>query len=187
MKAILGLVLAFLAGPALAGSVQLNWTFPMLNTDGSAVPATGAGAITSTLVEWGTCNGTAFGTKQGGATVAAPALTYTVTNLGPGTYCLRAAVVNSYGVQSDWTAAVTATIAPPKPLPPALTIGTIAYELRGYANGTFRMVSVGSVPLKAPCGQRLSGDYHLFDGATVTKPTTGGAITAKCATPQLSG
>lgn len=174
-------LLGLIVHRADAANADLTWTYPASNTDETPVPATGPGSIASTLVEWGTCSGTAFGVKAGGATVPAPAKAYTVTGLGVGTHCFRAAVVNSYGVQSDWTGAVQKVIAAPKPNPPTLvTVSIVAYELRQYANGTLRFVQVGTVPLRAPCGTFLAGDYAAFSGATITKPTTGGVIAAKC-------
>lgn len=53
--------------PALAADITTTWTYPTQNTDGSAIPASGAGSIASSRVEWGTCAGAAFGTKLGEA------------------------------------------------------------------------------------------------------------------------
>lgn len=167
-------------GSARAADLAVSWTYPATNTDGSAIPASGAGSISGFVLEWGTCSGNAFGTKIGGAAPTSPATSYTVTGLQPGTYCVRIAAVNSYAVVSAFSNVATKTITAPTPNPPVLTIATTAYELRSYSNGTFRMVNVGSVPLNAACGVKLAANYHAFPAANVTKPTTGGILAAKC-------
>jgi hypothetical protein len=142
-----------------AADAELTWTYPATNVDGTAIPATGAGSVASTLIEWGTCSGAAFGTKAGGATVPAPAKTYTVTGLAVGTHCFRAAVTNSYGTQSDWTGAVQKVIAPPKPNPPVIvTVNLVAYEVRWHqGRGTVLGAPVGTVALGTACGsQRIT-------------------------------
>ena len=142
---------------AQAADAELTWTYPTANTDGSAIPASGAGSIASTVLEWGSCSGTAFGTKAGGTTAAAPTKAYTVTGLAVGTHCFRAAVVNSYGVQSDWTAAVQKVVAPPKPNPPTfVTVNIVAYDLRwNQGRGTVLNAAVGTVPLGTACGDSV--------------------------------
>lgn len=166
---------------ARAADLSVSWTYPTTNTDGSAIPASGAGSISGFVLEWGTCSGTAFGTKLGGAAPTSPATSYTVTGLAPGTYCVRIAAVNSYAVVSAFSNVANKTITAPTPNPPVLTIATIAYELRGYSNGTYRFVQVGTVEKGAPCpGMKLSGDFHAYEGATITKPTSGGIIATKC-------
>ena len=140
-----------------AADAELTWTYPATNVDGTAIPATGAGSVASTLIEWGTCSGTAFGTKAGGATVPAPAKTYTVTGLAVGTHCFRAAVTNSYGTQSDWTGAVQKVIAPPKPNPPVIvTVNLVAYEVRWHpGRGTVLGAPIGTVARGVTCGDSV--------------------------------
>ena len=145
-----------LAQVAQAANADLTWTYPTTNVDGSAIPATGAGSVASTKIEWGTCEGTAFAVKAGEATVPAPAKAYSVAGLGVGTHCFRAAVVNSFGVQSDWTAAVQKVIAAPKPNPPVFTtVNIVAYDVRWQAGGGTKLArAVGTVPLGTACGDR---------------------------------
>lgn len=101
-----------------AFAATVNWTAPTANTDGSAIPATGPGSIASYRIEYGTCNGTAFGTKAGEIVVNAPALTGNTPPTAPGTWCYRMYAVNTFGVESDPTNVVSKVIAPPKPNPP---------------------------------------------------------------------
>lgn len=165
---------------ARSADLPVTWTYPATNTDGSAIPASGPGSISGFVLEWGTCSGTSFGTKIGGAAPTAPATSFTVTGLQPGTYCVRIAAVNTYAIVSAFSNVATKTITAPTPNPPVLTIATIAYELRGYSNGTFRMVNVGSVPLNSACGAKLAQNFYAYPSANITKPTTGGIIAAKC-------
>lgn len=165
MRKLLAL-LVFAALPALAADVTTTWTYPTLNTDGSAIPASGAGSIASSKIEWGTCAGTAFGTKIGEAVVPAPTKTHTVTGLAPSTYCLRASVTNTYGVASDFTGAVSVVVNPPKPQPPVITTATVARVWTPYGPGTV----VGSVPLGTACGE-LKLDGRKADWYTVPRET----------------
>ena len=174
------LVGCLILNAARAADMSVSWTYPTTNTDGTAIPATGAGSISGFVLEWGTCSGTAFGSKLGGAAPAAPATSYTITGLAPGTYCVRLAAVNTYAIVSAFSSVATKTIAAPTPNPPVLTIATIAYELREYSGGTLRFVQVGTVPKGAQCADKLAGNYYAFAGATITKPTTGGIVAAKC-------
>lgn len=170
-----------LSGAAHAGDLAVRWTPPTTNTDGSSIPASGAGSLTGTRLEWGTCSGTAFGTSIGSTIVAAPATSHTVTGLAPGTYCVRAFARNTYGSESAASVVASKVIVAPVPNPPLLSIDTTAYELRLYSNGTLRFVAVGTVPLNAACGPKLAGQYAAFEGAKITKATSGGIIAARCA------
>jgi hypothetical protein len=125
---LLGLLL--LAGLANAGDALLSWTPPATNTDGSAIPATGAGSLTGTRVEWGSCSGTAFGTAAGTVTVPAPSTSTTITGLGVATYCFRAFARNTYGSESLASAVVSKIFPAPVPNPPVLAVPVIAGMLQ---------------------------------------------------------
>lgn len=146
-----------LAQVAKAANADLTWTYPATNTDGTAIPASGAGSIASSKIEWGSCEGTAFGVKAGEATVNAPTKAYSVTGLGVGTHCFRAAVVNSFGVQSDWTGPVQKVIAAPKPNPPVFTtVNIVAFDVRWQPGGGTKLArAVGTVPLGTACGESV--------------------------------
>lgn len=62
---------------AHADTKHVTWTNATQNTDGTPIPASGAGALVRTTVEYGACTGTpkVLGTKQGEIFVAAPANT----------------------------------------------------------------------------------------------------------------
>lgn len=105
------------AGCATAATVVVTWTPPIQNTDDSPIPATGEGSLSSYRIEYGTCNGTLFGTKAGEVTRAAPASTVTL-NLQPGTVCVRVLVSNTYGVESAPSNVATRVINPPTPKAP---------------------------------------------------------------------
>lgn len=166
MRKLLAL-LVFAALPALAADVTTTWTYPTLNTDGSTIPASGAGSIASSKVEWGSCVGSTFGTKIGEATVPAPTKTHTVTGLPPATYCVRASVANTYGISSDMTAAVTVTVNPPKPQPPVITTATVARLYLETRWGGVVSLKVGEVALGVACGAHARGEWYRVPRETV--------------------
>ncbi len=123
MKYLYALVFCLVSSFALAYVFTASWDAPTQNTDGSAIPATGLGAIVGYKFVWGTCNGSAFGTKIGEKTTTS--LSTPTPDLAPGIYCFQAFAANGYGVESDGTAVVQRTIyangatTPPKPKPPS--------------------------------------------------------------------
>jgi hypothetical protein len=147
--------------------------------------------IASTRVEWGSCSGTAFGVKIAEAVVPAPATSYTVTGLSPGTYCLRAytrATVAAGGLESVPTAAVQKVIPFPPPNPPVFVTVTIAtvYEVLAHPIEGVRLGrNVGTVPRGTPCGDEtiVYGDYHVVDLSAVdlTRTPKSSVVVARCA------
>lgn len=149
--------------PALAADITTTWTYPTQNTDGSAIPASGAGSIASSRVEWGTCAGAAFGTKLGEASIPAPTRTPVATGLPPATYCVRVYATNTYGAQSDASSVASVIVNPPKPQPPVITTATVA---RLWRHGLGPVV--GRVALDVPCGT-LQLDARRADWYTVPR------------------
>lgn len=176
-----------------AGSLTLTWDAALKNTDGTNLTN-----LAGYKIYWGTSPSSMLDVIPvvGQAGVNG---TYVHSGLAAGTYYYAVSTISMQGVESAKTATVSAPVAlastapsnapvtlksqpnPPTNLKVATT--TIAYELRSYSNGTFRMVQVGTVTKGAPCGADLAGGFALIDGATITKPTRGGAITTKCAAP----
>jgi hypothetical protein len=103
---------------AIAATARVSWVNPTTNTDGSSIPATGAGSLTDARVEWGTCNGAAFGTSIGERVLPTPGTPFTTPDLSPGTYCFRVFVGNTYGVASDPSNVASKVVAAPKPNAP---------------------------------------------------------------------
>jgi hypothetical protein len=138
------------AAVANAADATLTWTMPTQNTDGSAIPASGPGSLTSTRVEFGTCSGALFGTKAGEQSVAAPATTMTISGFSAAqTACFRAFVSNTYGVESAASAVASKVFPAPTPKPPVLSSTvTVAWDLR---NGQPNRI-VGRISLGTPCG-----------------------------------
>lgn len=172
-----------------AAEATLTWTLPAQNTDGSAIPTTGAGAITSSRVEWGSCAGSAFGTKAGEATVPAPGATYTVAGLAPATWCFRAFASNSYGVESGPSGVVSKVVVPPTPKPPVLvTVNVVAYEVLPHPiEGTRLGRNVGTVRLGTACGpepvvQTFGGTYYEVprEAVALTKTPKSAVVVAQC-------
>lgn len=180
------LLLTLLSAAAVAGSLTVSWTPPTQNTDGSAIPATGTGALASTRVEWGTCSFGSFSTKLGETVVSMPSTSTTVLNLTDGQlYCFRAYARNTSGVESAASAVASKTVpvpVPPTPQPPTLvTIATVAYEVA--PNGTRLGKSVGSVPLGTACGARFITGYYEVPRSSVTLYRTprSSLVVARCA------
>lgn len=182
MRSALAL-LALLSTAAYGADLTANWTNATQNTDGSAIPASGAGSLVSTRVEIGSCSGVAFGTKSGEQTASMPTTKTVFVNLAPGTYCIRAFHKNTYGMESVASAIASKTIAPPTPSSPTLTtIDVAAYQVVTQRN-KFALVKVGTVPLKAACiaGQSVNGytivPRYLVKFSGSNRPE---AVVAKC-------
>jgi hypothetical protein len=163
MKKLLWLVALF---PILAiGEVKhVSWVNPTKYVDGSTLaPAD----ITQTDIEYGSCNGTAFGTLVGTVTAPGNVTTYDV-NLNPGNWCLRL-FTTAKAAKSGPSSVVLVNIVQPAPNPPTtVTISTTAYEIKSQND----LVKVaGSVPLGTECrtaSQTVKGtQYTELDPATV--------------------
>lgn len=121
MKRIaLGISLFILAAVAVAATIHASWTMPTTNTDGSAIPATGAGSIVSSTVEYGPCNAArdAIASVTGSVVVPGTATVYDTPNLGPGIWCARVRVTNTYGSASAFTPVGVKVIDAPTPNAP---------------------------------------------------------------------
>lgn len=159
MKA-LKVVLLLASSAATAGTV--NWTNPVTYTDGSTLaPAD----ITQTRIEYGSCNGTAFGTKAGEVKATGPATSAPI-NLSPGTYCLRG-YTTAKGVESVASAVFKSVIAQPAPNPPVLvTVEMTAYKMRQSVDG-FSFVAIGTVPLGTACDAKSADGFNVIARANV--------------------
>lgn len=191
MKKFLLVALALFSGAAFAQTATVTWTNPTLNTDGSAIPATGPTALASTRVEYGSCSGTAFGTKAGEVVVPQPSTTTTITSLTAGsTYCFRAYAKNVGGAESGPSVVVSKAIPLPVPNPPVLSATiTVAYEaVPDQWDGVKLGRAVGTLALGTTCIdnpiQTNKGEYYEvpLDKVTLTKvPKPNSRIVTKCA------
>jgi len=104
MKRIsLAILLLAISASAHAFKFGVEWVNPTTNTDGS--PLTD---LSSIEIEWGTCNGTLFGTYKGGALIATSATGVKMSTMlegqaDPGTtrVCVRAFAIAATGARSD--------------------------------------------------------------------------------------
>jgi hypothetical protein len=181
MRALL--LLALLPLSALAAGVTVSWTHPTQNTDGTALALAN---IASTRVEYGSCSGTAFGTKAGEAVVPAPATT-TTFDLAPGTYCFRAysKTVAALGALESGPSGVASKVVPySPPNPPVITVVNItAYEYIGPKGRNPARLGkvVGTVPLGTACGQSMLGAYYTVPREAVRfTRSTRQPVVAKC-------
>lgn len=107
-----GVLLVFLlAFIAEAATYEVTVAHPTKYADGSSIPASGNGALTSFRVEYGSCAGAAFGTAQGQKSTPMPANKVLLPNVQSGVVCFRAVWSNDYG-QSEPSAVVVAGPAP---------------------------------------------------------------------------
>ncbi len=157
LLSILALVLTLCAivySVAQADDVTVSWTQPLTNTNGSAIPATGAGSIQSNRVAWGSCVGSAFGT-QIGAQVVPAATSYTVPSLPPATYCFRVTAVNTFGNESLVSNVAQRVVTAPTPNPPIVTTAVIAGMLQtpvySVTSGNARADLVGFADVGKAC------------------------------------
>lgn len=144
---------------ARAADVTVRWTQSTQYVDGSPLPAN---EITANRVAWGTCNGTAFGTKLGEHKLA-PSTSDVITGLAAGKYCIMlfttAAPLGQPSTESDPSSAVSVTIdapAPKKPQPPSggsATVATISPTAYSVIKSAEQLVllPVGTVPIGTAC------------------------------------
>ncbi len=168
-KIVVGCVLALFLSLAIiacnvakAADVRVSWTQPTQNTDGSAIPATGAGSIASNRVEWGSCVGTAFGTAAGSQSIPA-ATSYTVTGLAPAMHCFRVTAINTYGSESGVSNVAQRNVAAPVPNPPVVTTATV---VRAWTGGGLSVVA-GRIDLGEPCGKKMKNVWHTVSRSDV--------------------
>lgn len=193
-RAALYLALAFaLLFPVyvLAGVATVSWSPPQTNTDGSTIPASGAGSITETRVEYGTCTaGGGFGTKSGQVIVGMPATSVEINSFVSGqTVCFRAFARNTFGIESAASNVASKTFDPPTPRPPVLVvIDPTAIEIRLDRNLNARLGrEVGQVMAGTACsGQPIisnrKGDWYAFDAAqaSLTRRPRSSIVAARC-------
>lgn len=165
---LLALLTGLLFSFAVAAETKtVTWTNATTNTDGTTIPATGTGSLVRTVVEYGTRNGTAFGTKQGEIFVAAPATTLQLNLVVIQQYALRAFHCNTYagttfvanGVGcSDFSNVALTEVLPPKPRAPATLATTTAAAPTAWAITVTRdaivALEVGVVPPDIECGDQ---------------------------------
>lgn len=101
----------------LAATGTYQWTNAIKNTDGSDIPLTGAGSISSSVIEYGSClPGDVFGTKAGEVLVTGnTTLSAVRPDLSPGRYCNRMAHRNTYGNQGPWSDVKVLVVDAPTP------------------------------------------------------------------------
>ena len=175
-------LLALLPFFASAADVGVSWTQPTSNTDGSTIPASGSGSIASNRIEWGTCSGSAFGTKAGEKVVSPAATNTTVVGLTPGTHCFRAYATNTYGTESAASNVASKVIAPPTPNPPVVTTATIVRLWTGKGPQTV----VGQIKLGVVCGEHMRSVWYAVSREDVMLNKAGrklrpeAIVVAKC-------
>jgi hypothetical protein len=183
MRILIALVLALATLTAGAASISGTFTYPTKFVDGTNLTLA---QIERMRIEYGSCSGSAFGTKQGEVIVNPPATSFTITGLAPGVYCLRAytrTTAAAGALESDPTNVLSHTLPWPKPEPGTLvTVSTVARLIDG--KGRVSIVA-GSVPLGTACGEVVNGEWAEVDRDDVKLNLLGrvfrqATIVAKC-------
>lgn len=182
MKYFVLLMLLFSAGALAQVGNQLvvDYQWPVRHEDGSVIPSSGPGALTSARFEWGTCAGPdldTMGTVQGAMVIPYPQVQLKTT-VTPGIKCVRGFANTNLNVESG-PSNLGRYFPGPSPVA-ATTTSKVAYEMRKRSNGDFYFFNVGTVQLGVKCGSKLIDTYFTVDGAKITKPLKGGVIAARC-------
>lgn len=161
------LVSLVMCSRAHAGTATVSWTHPTTYTDGSALALTD---ISQTRIEYGTCAGTAFGTKAGEQIATGTATTVTITNLAVGTWCFRG-YTTAKGVESGPSVVASKVVPQAAPNPPTLvTVATTAYVAVKWRD-RYVMLPLGTVAKGVACraDMKLDGLYALPAGAVKSR------------------
>lgn len=129
VTALVLLVAGLAVVPVFAAPVTVTWTHPTSYSDGSPLVVAD---IASTTVEYGSCNGSSFGTKAGQVVVNGPAASAQIER-PPGTHCFRAAttVIASKGGGTSTFSNVASKVVPfPSPNPPTIIDVIVAFVKR---------------------------------------------------------
>lgn len=129
---IVGILFAFAAFAQVApNAARVSWTNATQDVDGSALPATGPGALTQTRIQRalvGAAANCSFGTVAQTLNVTPDVLSVLFENLEAGKHCFRARHISRDAsdaeLLSDWSASVSKVVAPAvvRPRPPTITI-----------------------------------------------------------------
>lgn len=183
MKRFIALLLSSLVSAgALAGTITVTITQPTQYEDNTPILA---GEITQTRTEYGSCNGTAFGTKSGEVVAVGAVTSMSKSGLAGGDYCVRT-FTTAKGLESLASNVVKVTVPQSGPKPPTITvIATQAFNLiydrhaRHYNVGN----QIGTISLGTVCDPLHGyGDgYYAVDPKAVQfwgKPTK--RVAAQC-------
>lgn len=103
------LKIASTAPPIITSTATLAWVAPTQNTDGSAL---------TNLASYNIYQGATAASLVKVANVAAPAASYAITGLVPGSYAWSVTAVNTAGAESAQSNIATATVTAPVVTPP---------------------------------------------------------------------
>lgn len=116
MRIVVAVVAVLFALPVWAATFTAKWTNPTSYVDDSPLAVAD---ISRTRLEYGSCVGSAFGTKAGEFISTGNDTTEVSPNVAPGTYCLRG-YTTAKGVESGPSNVSGFVIAQPAPKPPTL-------------------------------------------------------------------
>ena len=187
--AVLLMLGVFNLGRASAGEITGTFQYPTAFEDGTPLALA---QLERVRVEYGSCSGSAFGTKAGEVIVTPPATSFAIPSLAPGTYCARAfaKTLPAFGGQESAPSAVVSKTLPwPAPKPPTIvTVSTVVYELRSHPIDGQRLARVvGSVARGVACGPEpivyaRGADYHevALDKVSLSTMPRSAIVVAQC-------
>lgn len=184
MRSLVLLASAVFAASAFAGDATLTWTNPSMNTDGTAIPASGPGSLTDITVFYGFCDTPLTEQMVVPSLGAGTSQSSVVSNLEPGRWCFALTAKNTYDAESARTGEVFKVIEVPVPLPPVFTQESVAYEVTQKGNGDVKLGRrVGVVAYGVPCqGQPILDDYYVVsqDYVLLTKEPRSSEVVVRC-------
>jgi len=178
-------LLALWASVTWAGDVTVS-IVPAVNYENGQIIPENLKAPFS--VEWGTCNGTGFGTRLGEVFATSPdVLGFKDPDLADGDFCFRAFTNLTNGLRSRPSNVVMKSFAPINnglPMPPTIiTVMTVAYELRGHRERSF-LVAVGTVGIGTQCLRPWEQNPEFarvrVRDVTFDRPYRGGRVYGVC-------
>lgn len=157
------ILLAVLPTIASAGALDVTWVNPTKYTDNTNLAVAD---IQQNRVEYGTCTGTAFGTKIGEAISGGAAVAKQIPDVAPGTYCVRV-FTTAKNTESAASNVASKVVAQPAPMPPVLTATTTAYTLVKQRDALV-MLPVGTVAPDTKCLADRVNDMNAVPRDSVT-------------------
>jgi hypothetical protein len=158
----LGIILLSFSTITFSEEIPLTWDMPTQNTDGSAIPATGAGSLSSTTIEHSICNNGQVVDPKDYTIVQVPDVSTVYNTDVGGDHCFQASVVNTFGNNSNYSNVLVKTVEGP-PTGDLVTNGTLVFWLLETSEeDRLALEPVGEIPLGTPCDETIRVDAHYW-------------------------
>jgi hypothetical protein len=144
--------------------VPISWNMPTENEDGSAIPASGTGALSSTSIEYSVCENGQVVEPKGHIFVPVPNTTSEHVPTDAATHCYQATVANTEGVSSNYSNVASKTPVPI--IPPTGDLMTsdtkVFWLLETSEKNRLALEEVGRINLSVPCDESIRVDAHYW-------------------------